>query len=128
MGIAGGKRSADAFATWALDRPTDTLVVEDASRDPELHKALSEAGLANVRFYAAVRLTLSSGQPIGALCVMGDAPRTVPKDTIEQLKFLGDQVIRTSRTAGAEHARPGGASAPLQLLQSLARMRRAGMS
>ena len=95
IGIAGGKRSADAFATWALSRPTESLVVEDAAKDPEMQKALSEAGLAGIRFYAAVPLTLSSGEAIGALCVMGDVPRRVPRGALEKLKFLGDQVIRT---------------------------------
>nr|HET7858828.1 GAF domain-containing protein [Caldimonas sp.] len=95
IGIAGGKRSSDAFATWALSRPNESLVVEDAAKDPEMQKALSEAGLASIRFYAAVPLTLSSGEAIGALCVMGDAPRRVPRGALEKLKFLGDQVIRT---------------------------------
>jgi len=94
-GIAGGKRSSDAFATWALSQPTKVLVVEDAANDPEMQKALSETGLVNIRFFAAVPLTLSSGEAIGALCVMGDAPRKVPHDALEKLKFLGDQVIRT---------------------------------
>jgi GAF domain-containing protein len=95
IGIAGGKRSSDAFATWALSQPTRVLVVEDAAKDPEMQKALSEAGLESIRFYAAVALTLSSGEAIGALCVMGDAPRKVSHGVLEKLKFLGDQVIRT---------------------------------
>jgi GAF domain-containing protein len=95
IGIAGGKRSSDAFATWALSQPTKALVVEDAAKDPEIQKALSETGLASIRFCAAVPLTLSSGEAIGALCVMGDSPRKVPHDALERLKFLGDQVIRT---------------------------------
>ena len=95
IGIAGGKRSSDAFATWALSQPAKLLVVEDATKDPEMQKALSESGLATVRFYAAVPLTLSSGVAIGALCVMGDSPRAVPHEALEKLQFLGDQVIRT---------------------------------
>ena len=95
IGIAGGKRSSDAFATWALSEPSKVLVVEDAAKDPELQKALSESGLASIRFFAAVPLTLSSGQAIGALCVMGNAPRRVPHEALEKLKFLGDQVVRT---------------------------------
>ena len=95
IGIPGGKRSADAFATWALNQPAKVLVVEDAAKDPEMQKALSESGLANIRFFAAVPLTLSTGDDIGALCVMGDTPLKVPHAALEQLKFLGDQVIRT---------------------------------
>ena len=95
IGIAGGKRSSDAFATWALSQPAKLLVVEDAAKDPEMQQALSETGLASIRFYAAVPLTLSSGEAIGALCVMGDSPRKVPHGALEKLKFLGDQVIRT---------------------------------
>ena len=95
IGVAGGKRSSDAFATWALSKPTRVLVVEDAAKDPEMQKALSETGLADIRFYAAVPLTLSTGEAIGALCVMGDTPRKVPRGALEKLKFLGDQVIRT---------------------------------
>ena len=95
IGIPGGKRSADAFATWALSQPSKVLVVEDAANDPEMWKALSESGLASIRFFAAVPLTLSTGEDIGALCVMGDTRRKVPHGALEHLKFLGDQVIRT---------------------------------
>ena len=70
-------------------------MVEDAAKDPEMQKALSETGLASIRFYAAVPLILSSGEAIGALCVMGDSPCKVPRGALEKLKFLGDQVIRT---------------------------------
>ena len=94
IGIAGGKRSSDAFATWALSQPAKVLVVEDAAKDPEMQKALSETGLASIRFFAAVPLTLSSGEAIGALCVMADSPRKVPHGALEKLQFLGDQVIR----------------------------------
>lgn len=95
IGIAGGKRSSDAFATWALSQPSKVLVVEDAAKDPEVQKALSETGLASIRFFAAVTLTLSSGEAIGALCVMGDTPRKMPRGALEKLRFLGDQVIGT---------------------------------
>jgi GAF domain-containing protein len=94
VGIVGSKRSSDTFATWALSQPAKLLVVEDAAKDPEMQKALSETGLSTTRFYAAVPLTLSSGEAIGALCVMGDSPRKVPHDALEKLQFLGDQVIR----------------------------------
>jgi GAF domain-containing protein len=40
-------------------------------------------------------LTLSSGQAIGALCVMDTKPRKIDADKLEQLKFLADQVIQT---------------------------------
>jgi GAF domain-containing protein len=95
VGIAGGKRSADAFATWALCQPSKVLVIEDAAKEPEMQKALSESGLASVRFLAAVPLILSTGEDIGALCVMADSPREVPHGALENLRFLGDQVIRT---------------------------------
>jgi len=95
IGIAGGKRSSDALATWALSQPTQVLVVADAAKDPEIQKALCEAGLTSIRSFAAVPLTLSSGEAIGALCVMSDSPRQVSQSALERLKFLGDQVIRT---------------------------------
>ena len=105
IGIAGGKRSSDALATWALSGPTKALVVEDAAKDPEIQKALSEAGLTSIRFLAAVPLTLSSGEAIGALCVMGDSPRKVSPDALEKLKFLADQVIRTLQERQRSQAR-----------------------
>jgi hypothetical protein len=49
VGIAGGKRSSDALATWALSRPTEVLIVEDSAKEPEMQKALSESGLVDVR-------------------------------------------------------------------------------
>ena len=114
IGIAGGKRSSDAFATWALSQPAKLLVVEDATNDPEMQRALAETGLATVRFYAAVPLTLSSGEAIGALCVMGDSPGKVPHDALEKLQFLGDQVIRTleDRQRSGLHQKAGPPNLP----------------
>ena len=64
-----------------------------------MQKALSESGLASIRFFSATQLTLSTGEDIAALCVMGDTPREVPHGVLEHLKFPGDAVIRTLEDA-----------------------------
>ena len=71
-------------------------MVEDASRDERFRLGPDGDRLAApCRFYAAAPLTLSSGDAIGALCVMDTAPRKIAADKLEQLKILADQVIQT---------------------------------
>jgi GAF domain-containing protein len=80
---------AVSFCGHAILDPANPLIVPDASQDPRFagNPLVTEAGIA--RFYAGVPLVVD-GQPVGALCVLGDRARERPDaQTIDRLRALG---------------------------------------
>ena len=89
----GGMPGATAFGNLALETPNELTVVEDTMLDSRFAATpLSESG---VRFYAAAPLTLSTGRPIGVMCVQDTEPHQVDPQKLQQLKFLAEQVVAT---------------------------------
>ncbi len=106
----GGMTGATAFGTLAIETPNELTVIEDTKLDPRFAAtALVEGGL---RFYAAAPLTLSTGRPIGVMCVQDTEPHQVDPQKLQQLKFMADQVVATleARKAAREFPSPGGES------------------
>jgi len=70
---------------------SDVLVVEDMLLHPKLATSL----LANngVRFYAGAPLITRDGYCLGAMCVLGNEPRTVDSDEIAMLKDMAAMVM-----------------------------------
>jgi len=70
---------------------SDVLVVEDMLLHPKLATSL----LANngVRFYAGAPLITRDGYCLGAMCVLGNEPRTVASDEIAMLKDMAAMVM-----------------------------------
>jgi GAF domain-containing protein len=96
VGFAGVDNAPDeSLAALALRHSKEVMVIDDAALDERLRNEPFVTETPYVRFYAAAPLTLSSGQAIGALCVMDTKPRKIDADELEQLKFLADQVIQT---------------------------------
>ncbi|GLY02687.1 MULTISPECIES: GAF domain-containing sensor histidine kinase [Actinoplanes] len=62
----------------------DTMVINDAARDPRLSTHPLVRGTEHVRFLGAAPLH-HDGQIVGALCVFDDAPRRRNTDTISRL-------------------------------------------
>ena len=78
VGFAGSEDAPVAsLAVLALLHPTEVMVVDDAALDERVQNELCLAETPHVRFYAAAPLRLSSGQAIGALCVMDTKPRKI---------------------------------------------------
>jgi diguanylate cyclase (GGDEF)-like protein/PAS domain S-box-containing protein len=67
------------------------LVVEDATRDPRFAENPFVAGAPHVRFYAGQPLH-SDGQPVGTLCIVDYAPRTLSEAQRQALRDLADLV------------------------------------
>jgi hypothetical protein len=73
--ICDGSR-ADAFCDETIRRQ-ETLVVPDAAEDPRFaFKQATIGDAAPIRFYAGHPLTAPGGHRVGALCLLGDRPRT----------------------------------------------------
>lgn len=71
----------------------DFVEIEDTLKDPRMADnplCLSEPGL---RFYAGALLKSSAGLPIGTLCVLDHAPRTLTDQQRRTLKVLARQVM-----------------------------------
>ncbi len=82
-----------SFCVHALETPTQPFVVRDASQDHRFKANPLVTGDPNIRFYAGVPLVTSSGQALGAVCVLDSEPRDITPEQMEQLQFLAQQVI-----------------------------------
>ncbi len=101
----GGMPGDTAFGLLALETPNQLTVIEDTLLDPRF--AATPFAKAGLRFYAAAPLTLSTGRPIGVMCVQDTEPHQVDSQKLQQLKFMADQVVATleARKAAREFPR-----------------------
>ncbi|MFM1920180.1 MAG: hypothetical protein RLZZ303_1814 [Candidatus Hydrogenedentota bacterium] len=76
-----------AFCTHAI-LGNETMVVEDATRDPRFcGNPYVQSGL-GIRFYAGAPLTDSEGHNLGTLCIIDSVPRMLSPDQQEALESL----------------------------------------
>ncbi|OUM39433.1 hypothetical protein B8W73_13155 [Arthrobacter agilis] len=69
-----------------------TLVIADASTDPEWRDHPLVAGGPELRFYAGHPVCTAHGWRIGTLCLMDDQPRTFSENDAQALRRLAAQV------------------------------------
>lgn len=82
-----------AFCAHAILSPFDVFVVEDLSADARFADNPFVAGHEAARFYAGVPLTTTSGNALGALCVIDREPRKLTIEQAAALRALSRQVI-----------------------------------
>ncbi len=70
------------------------VVVPDTLADPRLASNPLVSGEPFLRFYAGARLDTPDGLPLGALCVLDYAPRTLAPEQGEALTILARQVMK----------------------------------
>ena len=85
----------------------EPLVIEDATRDPRTRDNPLVTGELNLRFYAGIPLTLSSGECLGSLCVIDTKPRSITPTQLANLEALARQAssqleLRRERTEARE--------------------------
>lgn len=82
-----------AFCSHTIlqDRP---LIVPDAREDPRFEDNPLVTGAPDIRFYAGVPLFSTSGNALGALCIVDHKPRQINAEQTRQLQALGRQVQR----------------------------------
>lgn len=95
LGLEAPETSRDsAFCAYAILKPEEVMVVNDALEDPRFRDnplVLSDPG---IRFYAGAPLFGTEGLPMGTLCVMDRQPRTLQPHQVEALNALSRQVSR----------------------------------
>ncbi len=80
-----------AFCAYTI-LETDSLIVEDATKDERFAQNPLVTGHADIRFYAGIPLVSSQGLPLGALCVLDKKPRKLTPYQKESLRLLAKQV------------------------------------
>ena len=104
LGRFGECRREHSFCSVAIER-AGTLVVEDARRDPRFADNPFVVGPPWLRFYAGRAVHAPSGHPIGALCLVDDAPRSFTARDTALLASLAAMVDREiALDADFEHA------------------------
>ncbi|RQO38772.1 histidine kinase [Herminiimonas sp. KBW02] len=71
----------------------DTMVVADATKDARFSDNPFVLEDPQVRFYAGAPLTLASGQNVGTLCLIDNAPRTMDAVGLAILAALRDLAV-----------------------------------
>lgn len=102
LGLRGSPR-ATSFCDHAI-RERDPLIVPDAALDPRFAANPLVAGPPHVRFYAGVPLYSIDRLPLGTLCVLDTAPRTLSADEVDMLRDLArmtEQMIHFRQLATA---------------------------
>jgi diguanylate cyclase (GGDEF)-like protein len=93
QGLATRQTSRDsAFCSHAILNPSEVLVVEDATRDPRFADNPLVLGDPNIRFYAGAVVHAPSGHPMGTLCLIDRAPRTLDDAERQRLQELAGGV------------------------------------
>lgn len=82
------------FCIQAL-REAGFLEIPDALDDPRFASHPLVTGAPQVRFYAGALLTTADGLPLGTLCVMDPAPRSLDATQQQALRMLARQAMTT---------------------------------
>lgn len=85
---------SESLCAIAIRTPERMLVVPDVTADPALPMRPCDAGGEPLRFYAGMPLLDWTGQPLGTLCVLDHAPRTLDAAQQEGLRALTRQAQR----------------------------------
>jgi len=91
VGLAACETHRDqAFCAYAIHRPGEVLVVENATLDPRFADNPLVTGDPFIRFYAGAPLLASDGQALGTLCIIDQTPRTFSPAMRLRLRELAD--------------------------------------
>nr|WP_245223929.1 PAS domain-containing protein [Rhizobium halophytocola] len=95
IGLEGISETSREISFCAHTILGDRLVeVQDASEDPLFQDNPMVTAGPEVRFYAGVPLTLTSGDNVGTLCVVGREPKALSADQKEVLQHLAHAAAR----------------------------------
>jgi diguanylate cyclase (GGDEF)-like protein len=95
-----------AFCAYAILRPTEVLVVEDARLDPRFIDNPLVSGPAGMRFYAGAPIVTGAGLAMGTLCIIDSEPRKLDERARSQLGDMArgvGSIIELHRTSAMLH-------------------------
>jgi diguanylate cyclase len=81
-----------AFSAYAILRPDEVMVVEDATLDPRFANSPLVLGEPRVRFYAGAPIRAVNGQPLGTVCIADHTPRHIEAPGLRHLANLAVHV------------------------------------
>ncbi len=83
-----------SFCSYAIERPTEVMVVPDALSDHRFARSPLVTGAPNIRFYAGAPLVTSTGHAIGTVCVIDRRPRELSAEELQALRQLAGLAAR----------------------------------
>ena len=83
-----------SFCDHAIRRPTEVMVVRDATRDDRFADNPLVTGAPGIRFYAGAPLVTGDGHALGTICVIDAVPRELDERAMSALAALSRQVMR----------------------------------
>lgn len=81
------------FCNHAILKPSEVMVIPDASRDVRFATHPAVTADQGVRFYVGVPLVTPTGEALGTLCAVDYTPRQLEPEQIEIMRILSRQVI-----------------------------------
>lgn len=93
-GVADAQTPLDVSFCKHVVPTGEPLIVPDATRDSRFAGLPNVTGAPNIRFYAGAPIIDEDGHTLGALCVVGDRPRSVGDGRIRDLiTFAGQAAV-----------------------------------
>ena len=77
-----------SFCKFAIQRPDEVFLVEDAALDPRFNANPLVTSEPNVRFYAGASLRSPSGEALGTLCILDQKTRSMTSENRRRLQGL----------------------------------------
>jgi len=106
VGLNAAQTSREiAFCTHAILKPTDVLVVEDASKDDRFFDNPLVTGDPSIRFYAGAPIVTPDGLALGTVCVIDQVPRALTGTQQESLQALSRLVMHLLQEESARQER-----------------------
>jgi GAF domain-containing protein len=94
-----------SFCAHAILTPDDLTIVPDTLEDERFNDNLLVIEDPNIRFYAGAPIFTPDGHPVGTLCVIDAAPRTLSDEQAQALRELAGEVSRQIERRRLERAR-----------------------
>jgi diguanylate cyclase (GGDEF)-like protein len=82
-----------SFCAHTILQPSEVMVVKDTVHDQRFVENPFVTADPHIRFYAGAPLVTSTGEALGAICVLDTAPRKLEEKEIQALRALARQVM-----------------------------------